>query len=154
MNNKYKDIIICTTDTVCGIGGPINEQTLELIYELKNRPKNKKIMILVGSLKQAQSFKQWNEEADKLAKKVWPGANSIVVNDQGFRMPNQAKLLEYLVNNGPIYMTSANKSGCEPINISQAKEVFPEVSKIYDFGKVSGVASTIYNLDTREIIKR
>ncbi len=34
---NFEDIFICTTDTVTGIGGPVNENTLKCIYYLKNR---------------------------------------------------------------------------------------------------------------------
>ncbi|SJZ53332.1 Sua5/YciO/YrdC/YwlC family protein [Mycoplasmopsis verecunda] len=153
-NNKYQDIIICTTDTVCGIGGPVNNNTLELLYELKNRPKNKKIMILVGSLEQARQFKQWNEQATKLAEEKWPGAVSIIVNDQGFRMPNCPTLQQYLITNGPIYMTSANLSGQETLSIDQVANVFPMVKNIFAFCSPSGKPSDIYNLDTNDVIIR
>ncbi|VEU73215.1 translation factor, SUA5 domain (plasmid) [Mycoplasmopsis gallopavonis] len=151
---KYSEIVICTTDTVVGIGGPINEEALSKIYELKKRPINKKIMILVGSIEQARTFWQWNEKADLMAQKLWPGANSIIINDQGFRMPNSPLLCEFLLQNGPLYMTSCNLSGEAPLSLEEAKKVFPDVSQFYDFGRPSGKPSTIYNLDTNKIIKR
>ncbi|WP_406618270.1 Sua5/YciO/YrdC/YwlC family protein [Mycoplasmopsis lipophila] len=151
---NLEDIFICTTDTVTGIGGPINEQTLETIYFLKKRPKNKKIMILVGSLDQAKSFKEWNNLATETALKYWPGAYSIIINNQGFRMPNLAPLNDFLLKNGPMYVTSANISGKEPIKIEDVTKVFPEVKNIYNFGQGTNEASTLINLDNGEIIKR
>ncbi|VEU70245.1 Sua5/YciO/YrdC/YwlC family protein [Mycoplasmopsis glycophila] len=154
MKYNFEEIIICTTDTVLGIGGPVKKETLDTIYFLKKRPHSKKIMILVGSIEQARSFKEWNLEADELAKKVWPGSNSIIVNDQGFRMPDQKLLIDYLLVNGPLYMTSCNLSGEKPLELEMAKKVFPNVSHFYNFGKMSNVPSKIYNLDTNEVIKR
>ena len=90
---NLEDIFICTTDTVTGIGGPINEKTLETIYFLKKRPKNKKIMILVGSLDQAKSFKEWNNLATETALKYWPGAYSIKMD------LCMSQVLIYLVKN-------------------------------------------------------
>ncbi|VEU60906.1 translation factor, SUA5 domain [Mycoplasmopsis bovigenitalium] len=150
---KYNNLFISSTDTVCGIAGPICEQTLEQIYTLKKRGKTKKIIILVGSLEQARQFSQWNNEAEEFAKKYWPGAYSLIVNNQGFRMPNQPKLLEYLLKNGPVYMTSANISGQVPIELKQAQDVFPQIKNIYDFGPSSGQPSKIYNLDTKTWIR-
>ncbi|WP_029512988.1 Sua5/YciO/YrdC/YwlC family protein [Mycoplasmopsis iners] len=151
---KYEDIFICNTDTVCGIGGPINQKTLDEIYELKKRPRNKKIMILVGSLEQAKEFSQWNDKASQWALKYWPGAYSIIVNGQGFRMPKNEELCAFLLKNGPMYMTSANLSGMSPIEIEQAGEIFPEVKKVYAFsGTKSNQSSQIYNLDTNEWIR-
>ncbi|BAW18199.1 SUA5-like translation suppressor [Mycoplasmopsis bovigenitalium] len=150
---KYNNLFISSTDTVCGIAGPICEQTLEQIYTLKKRNKNKKIIILVGSLEQARQFSQWNSEAEEFAKKYWPGAYSLIVNNQGFRMPNQPKLIEYLLKNGPVYMTSANISGQAPIELKQAQDVFPQIKNIYDFGPSSGQPSKIYNIDTKTWIR-
>ncbi|WP_338822489.1 L-threonylcarbamoyladenylate synthase [Mycoplasmopsis felifaucium] len=149
----FKDIFICTTDTVTGIGGPICQNTLDCIYFLKKRPLNKKIMILVGSIDQAKKFKEFNNEAVKFAEKYWPGAFSVIVNGQGFRMPNNEQLLEYLINNGPMYVTSANISGEPPIKISDASKTFPNVKKIFDFGPTGTSPSQIYNLDTKEWIR-
>ncbi|WP_036452255.1 L-threonylcarbamoyladenylate synthase [Mycoplasma buteonis] len=152
--SEYRDIIICTTDTVTGIGGKISPKVLSQIYELKKRPIDKKIMILVGSIEQAQKFSQWNDLATQKAKILWPGANSIIINNQGFRMPNSPQLLAYLLENGPIYMTSCNLSGEKPLSLQEAKKVFPMVDHFYDFGPTSGKPSNIYNLDTGQIIER
>ncbi|CBH40686.1 Sua5/YciO/YrdC/YwlC family protein [Mycoplasmopsis agalactiae] len=149
----FNDIFICTTDTVTGIGGPVNDNTLKSIYYLKNRPISKKIIILVGSVGQAREFKEWNHEADEFAAKYWPGAYSVIVNNQGFRMPNNLKLCQFLIKNGPMYVTSANISGQEPIDISEASKYFPLVKNVYDFGKGNNKASQIYNLDEKKWIR-
>ncbi|QZE12257.1 L-threonylcarbamoyladenylate synthase [Mycoplasma sp. Ms02] len=153
---QNRDIYIFTTDTVCGIATPVKGGSLDKIYELKQRPFEKKIMILVGSIDQARSFEQWTSGADKWALKFWPGAYSIVVNDQGFRMPNNQKLCEFLLEKGPMFATSANISGDNPIEIKDAKTTFPTVPQenIYDFGKGSGQASSIYIYDKDLWIRR
>lgn len=150
---NFDDIFITTTDTVNGIGGPVNDNTLKCLYYLKKRDISKKIMILVGSIEQAKIFKEWNEEATEFANKYWPGAYSIIINNQGFRMPNQKKLIEFLLKNGPMYVTSANISGKKPIKISEANKVFPTIKNIYNFGKPNNNPSKIYNLDTKEWIR-
>ncbi|MBZ4195257.1 Sua5/YciO/YrdC/YwlC family protein [Mycoplasma sp. U97] len=149
----FDQIFICTTDTVTGLGGPVNQNTLDCIYHLKNRPLSKKVMILVGSIEQARKFKQWNDKADKFALKYWPGAYSLVINNQGFRMPNNDKLCEFLTKNGPMYVTSANISGEEPINIEDAHKIFPTVKNIYNFGQGSEEASKIFDLDTNKWLR-
>ena len=55
-NKKYSELIISTTDTVLGIGGKVNEKIKKLIYEIKGRDENKKLIILVSSIKQARMF--------------------------------------------------------------------------------------------------
>lgn len=70
MINKYQKLIISTTDTVLGIGGPVSKEVEDLIYEIKGRDRNKKLIILVSSIKQARQFKEWNSQADEFAKNI------------------------------------------------------------------------------------
>lgn len=155
MINKYQKLIISTTDTVLGIGGPVSKEVEDLIYEIKGRDRNKKLIILVSSIKQARQFKEWNSQADEFAKKYWPGATTIVVNNQGFRMPNQKKLLEYIEVNGPIYMTSCNLSNA-PVckTIENAKQLFPEVTNVYNFGPMTQKPSKIIRVEDGEILRK
>ncbi|UUD34958.1 Sua5/YciO/YrdC/YwlC family protein [Mycoplasmopsis caviae] len=150
---NFEKIFICTTDTVTGIGGPVCQETLDALYFLKKRPKNKKVMILVSSIQQAQKFSQWSDEANNLALKYWPGAYSIISNNQGFRMPDNKELLEFLEKNGPMYVTSANISGHEPIDINQASKVFPQVKNIYNFGQGSKQASRIIDAQSNQWLR-
>jgi len=154
-NKKYSELIISTTDTVLGIGGKVNEKIKKLIYEIKGRDENKKLIILVSSIKQARMFPEWNIQAEQYAKKYWPGATTLVVNNQGFRMPNQKKLLEYLEQNGPIYMSSCNLSNA-PVckTIEDAKLIFPEIKNIYNFGKMSQQPSQIIRVEDGEILRK
>lgn len=154
-NKKYSELIISTTDTVLGIGGKVNEKIKKLIYEIKGRDENKKLIILVSSIKQARMFPEWNIQADQYAKKYWPGATTLVVNNQGFRMPNQKKLLEYLEQNGPIYMSSCNLSNA-PVckTIEDAKLIFPEIKNIYNFGKMTQQPSQIIRVEDGEILRK
>lgn len=154
-NKKYNELIISTTDTVLGIGGKVNEKIKKLIYEIKGRDENKKLIILVSSIKQARMFPEWNILAEQYAKKYWPGATTLVVNNQGFRMPNQKKLLEYLEQNGPIYMSSCNLSNA-PVckSIEDAKLIFPEIKNIYNFGKMSQQPSQIIRVEDGEILRK
>lgn len=154
-NKKYSELIISTTDTVLGIGGKVNEKIKKLIYEIKGRDENKKLIILVSSIKQARMFPEWNIQAEQYAKKYWPGATTLVVNNQGFRMPNQKKLLEYLDQNGPIYMSSCNLSNA-PVckTIEDAKLIFPEIKNIYNFGKMTQQPSQIIRVEDGEILRK
>lgn len=146
--NKFKDIFICTTDTVTGLGINIYHENPNLIYELKNREPEKKLIIVVGSIEQARSLKFWSKEAEVYAKKYWPGAVTLIVNDQGIRMPNNLKLQQFILEEGPFYLTSANKSGKNPIDIKDSRNIFPEIEKIYDFGAGSGKSSIIIDIKT------
>nr|WP_228846689.1 Sua5/YciO/YrdC/YwlC family protein [Metamycoplasma hominis] len=133
----------------------MSKEVEDLIYEIKGRDRNKKLIILVSSIKQARQFKEWNSQADEFAKKYWPGATTIVVNNQGFRMPNQKKLLEYIEVNGPIYMTSCNLSNA-PVckTIENAKQLFPEVTNVYNFGPMTQKPSQIIRVEDGEILRK
>ncbi|SYV90779.1 translation factor, SUA5 domain [Metamycoplasma alkalescens] len=69
-------------------------------------------------------------------------------------MPNQKKLLEFLEKNGPVYMSSCNLSNA-PIckTIESAKEVFPEITNIYNFGEMSQIPSQIIRVEDEQIIR-
>lgn len=132
-NNIYKNIFLATTDTVPGIGCPYDDlKSLDLIFEIKKRPKHKKIVIMVASIEQAKSFEGWNDNAEKLAKEFWPGALTIILNDDvALRMPNCKQLLELMKKIGPIYMTSANISGENNLSIDEAIKTFNMIEKHY-----------------------
>ncbi len=151
---KYERIFIASTDTVVGIGGPMNLETKEILFKLKERPKNKPLLIMVGTIEEARKFKGWNKNAEKLAKKYWPGQVTIIVGEIGIRIPDNILLIKLLKKIGPIYMTSANKSGNPTLDIEKAKQIFPEVKNIYNFGKGSNIASTIVKADNFQIIRQ
>ncbi|MBU4691205.1 Sua5/YciO/YrdC/YwlC family protein [Mycoplasma zalophi] len=154
MNNKFKDVFICTTDTVMGIGVKMKDNNINLLYELKQRNLDKKIIILVSSIKQVEQITNLNQNALDYIQKYWPGAVTLIINDIGFRMPNQDKLLGFLEQNGPCYVTSCNKSGF-PVakNIEEAKILFPEVTNFYKFGEMSQKPSLIIDVDTQKILR-
>ncbi|AZZ65667.1 Sua5/YciO/YrdC/YwlC family protein [Metamycoplasma phocicerebrale] len=154
MANRYNKLFISTTDTVLGIGGPVDSETEDLIYEIKGRDRNKKLIILVSSIEQARNFPEWNSEAEKYARKYWPGATTLIVNDQGFRMPNQPELLNYLKKFGPVYMSSCNLSNA-PVckTIENAKAIFPEIRNVYNFGSMSQVPSQIIRIEDGKILR-
>ncbi|QJR44421.1 Sua5/YciO/YrdC/YwlC family protein [Mycoplasma miroungirhinis] len=154
MNNKFKDVFICTTDTVMGLGVRLKDNNINLLYELKQRDLDKKIIILVSSSNQVLEITSLNENALEYIQKYWPGAVTLIINGIGFRMPNQQKLLDFLNKNGPCYVTSCNKSGY-PVakNIQEAKNLFPEVRNFYNFGKMSQKPSLIIDVDTKTILR-
>ncbi|MGX9340443.1 L-threonylcarbamoyladenylate synthase [Mycoplasma sp. 4044] len=154
MTNKYDDVFVTTTDTVLGLGVRLKDNNLDLLYELKQRDLTKKIIILVADIEQAKQIVEWNQKAEQVAEKYWPGAVSLIVKGQGFRMPNQPKLLEFLRKNGPCYVTSCNISNQQVAkNLEEAKKIFPQLTKFYDFGELSGQPSKIIDLDNGKIIR-
>ena len=53
---EFKNVFITTTDTVAGIGAPMNKEGEDSLYFLKKRSRDKKLIILVSSIEQAKKL--------------------------------------------------------------------------------------------------
>ena len=150
---KNNNTALMETDTVLGLFSK-NEADL---YLLKNRPIQKKIVLLVKDLKQITNNP--SKELVKLANKFWPGKLTIVYQKIAYRIPNQKQILEILNKLDSLYCTSANISGNDTIkNTDEAWDIFKNnpVSKkllIVKGKSYSTKSSTIYNLDEHKIIR-
>ncbi|WP_036436947.1 Sua5/YciO/YrdC/YwlC family protein [Mycoplasma elephantis] len=140
-------IWLITTDTVCGIGSFVKDNLVKELNLLKGRDESKKIIILVGSIEQASMFKSWNNKATKWAKTNWPGAHSIIVNNEGFRMPNSKKLCDFLLKNGPMHVTSANLTKKMPLDFDAAKRTFKTIKNHFECCNPNGKPSSIFDLE-------
>ncbi len=144
---KDDEIFIATTDTIIGIGSKINNNNLEKIYELKKRPKTKKIVIIIGSIEQLKTIENINSSTQEYIDKYWPGPTTLLINGNAYRMPNKKGLINFAIQDGPFYLTSANISGqknCK--SIEESIKLFPTIKKIYNFGYGSEVASAIIDV--------
>ncbi|TCG10810.1 Sua5/YciO/YrdC/YwlC family protein [Mycoplasma marinum] len=151
---QYTNIFISTTDTVVGIGAPMSKENEQKLFSIKNRPSNKPLLVMVSSIEEARKFEGWNNNAEKLAQKYWPGQVTIIIGEIGIRIPNNKQLIELIKIKGPIYMTSANKSGDPTLDLEEAKKTFPEIKEVYDFGVGSKVASTIVRASDFKIFRQ
>lgn len=132
----------------------MNKEGLDALYFLKKRPREKKIIIMVGSIEQARMLKDWSEEAEELASKYWPGKTTLVLSDeQAVRIPGNKELSNLLIKKGPVYMSSANISGERQLTLEEAKETFKEIKEYYDFGNGDGKPSTIIKVSNKEILR-
>lgn len=163
--NIIKDggIVIFPTETVYGIGvNGLKETAIKKLYEVKQRPINKPISLLVNSIEMIEKVaKDITEIEYDLIKKFLPGPLTIVLKKKdivpdivtagfdtvGIRMPENEiaqKLVEYA--GVPIATPSANISG-KPSG-TNLKEIMKDFNNKVDYfidGGVSkiGVASTI-----------
>ena len=148
MHLKDSDIFITTTDTVLGIGGKVNNVVKSKIYELKKRDLSKPLVIVVGSIQQLEHMESLSSIHKNYIEKYWPGNVTLIINNQAYRMPNNKELLNFINDEGPFYLSSANISNESIIeDIEEAKKVFPNL-KYFDFGKGSNVPSII--IDTKD----
>ena len=125
---KKGGIVVYPTDTVYGIGcDPYAQNAIKLIYQIKNRDHSKLFPILGLSIKELSEIAFFDERANKIAEKYWPGEITLVLKlkdgklkqtlnlDEkiAVRVPNNACLLSILKECKLIVGTSANISGSE-----------------------------------------
>jgi tRNA threonylcarbamoyl adenosine modification protein (Sua5/YciO/YrdC/YwlC family) len=164
------EVVGVPTDTVYGIGAdPFNPDALARLFEMKRRPRDKPLGVLVASVDQALEIAELNDEAAALAARNWPGALTLVVMPRvvmadsvgdrqtgtiGIRVPDHPVALELLALTGPLAVTSANESGgVEAMNDREARDVFGERVAVYLEGVApGGVASTVIDASGADLI--
>jgi len=111
-------IVIFPTDTVYGVGASIKFQaSLHKIYDIKKRPIEKPLPILIASWHDASRIAGRVTQRVRLwMKEYWPGPLTFVMNDRsgkkvGLRVPDLPIVLKILQICGPLATTSANISG-------------------------------------------
>jgi L-threonylcarbamoyladenylate synthase len=152
-------LVAFPTDTVYGVGiAASRADRLDALFELKRRPADRRIPMLVATLSQA-SDAGWeaDDRALALADRFWPGALTIVLggadgSTQAFRAPDHPVALALIRLAGPILATSANRSsepdtlGADEVLIAFATQQ-DELAAVVDGGRVpGGVASTVVDL--------
>lgn len=82
------DVVALPTDTFYGLAvDPVNLHAVEQIYQIKSRPKNKPLSLLIASLAQAYELARDTDALlDKLAEQFWPGPLTIIVR-AGCKLP-------------------------------------------------------------------
>lgn len=148
------EVVAFPTDTVYG-AAVLDAADLPKLFELKRRPVDRRIPILVADLSQAAGWTV-DERAHALAARFWPGPLTLVLpgveGTQAFRAPDHPLALELIRAAGPLFATSANVSD-EPDTLD-ADEVLvafatqpDELAAVLDGGPVpGGVASTVVDL--------
>lgn len=165
--NTLKDgkLVIMPTDTIYGIiGDATNEDVINKVYEVKERPHDKPLLILVSNFSMLHELvTEIPKETEKIIKKFWPGPLTILfkksskVSDTltansslvAIRMPNDKRLLNIMNHlNRPLISTSANISSHNAItNPNQLEEKMKEkIDLIVDEGTVNNEASTLITI--------
>ena len=160
---KQGKIVVFPTETVYGIGtNGLNEKAVRKLYEVKKRPLNKPISLLVSDMEMVKLIaKDITVLEYKIMEKFFPGPLTIILKKKdivpdivtagqetvGVRMPSEGiarKLVEF--SGVPIATPSANISG-QPsgTNLSEIKEQFKKNVDFYIDGGNSelGISSTI-----------
>jgi L-threonylcarbamoyladenylate synthase len=152
-------IVAFPTDTVYGVGVAVSRpDRLPALFELKDRPVDRRIPILVAARDDAEALgSDVDARARALADRFWPGALTIVLpgsggETQAYRAPDHPVALDLIRAAGPIYATSANLSdqpdtlGADEVLIAFAMKQ-DDLAAVVDGGPVpGGVASTVLDL--------
>src|SRR3954469_11285713 len=68
------------TDTAYGLGAdPFSVPAVRRIFEIKGRPEDKPILLLVNSIEMAQSVAAVSETALAVAARFWPGPLTMIL---------------------------------------------------------------------------
>lgn len=143
-------IAIAPCDTIYGILGraPVTESR---IREIKGRGENKPFIVLQPSVKSVLAFA--TQEIENSLLDLWPGALTLIIatgeGNVGMRVPADSFLVDVLNRTGPLYSTSVNVSGEQPLwRIADIKQTFSgRVDMIVDGGDMPGkLPSTIVDI--------
>ncbi len=156
--------VVLPTETVYGLfAQALNEEAVERVYELKQRPRDKALNLNVASLEEIYAFsKNQPSYLEQLYKAFLPGPLTIILqaNDRvpawinsgvetvGFRIPNHPVTLDLIRKYGPLIGPSANLSGkASGTSFQQIMMDFQEeVSGVKDDVALTGQDSTILDL--------
>ena len=168
---NYGGTVVFPTETVYGIGvDGLNSVAIKKLYDIKNRPLNKPISLLVSDINMIESVaKDITETEYKIIERFLPGPLTIVLKKKkiipdiltsnmdtvGIRIPNSeiAKRLIEIVGK-PIATSSANISGkASGVDVDDIKaDLGNKVDCFIDGGKSElGVSSTVIKINKRKI---
>jgi len=160
-------LVAFPTETVYGLGGDAtNERAVAAIFEAKGRPEFNPLISHVLGSDEAKRFVRWNDTADRLAARFWPGPLTLVLprsegsrisllataglDTVAIRAPSHPVAQALIRAAGlPIAAPSANRSGAiSPTRAEHVAESLGErVPLILDGGPcLVGVESTVLDL--------
>lgn len=145
-------VVAVPTDTLYGLAAPeAQPAAIDRIFELKQRPREVRIPVLVASLQQARSLAVIaSARVEALLDRFWPGAVTFVLprvaGDEtvGLRCPDSEVVRELCRRVGPLATTSANLHGEPPLTTAAAVlEAFGDAVPVVDGGTLAGAPSTV-----------
>ncbi|WP_074414499.1 L-threonylcarbamoyladenylate synthase [Streptococcus suis] len=156
--------VVLPTETVYGLfAQALNEEAVNRVYQLKQRPRDKAMNLNVSNLNDIYFFSQNTPFfLEKLYNRFMPGPLTIILkaNDNvpfwinsgldtvGFRLPNHEQTLRLISETGPLIGPSANISGNESgKKFSDIQAQFSvDLPGIEDDQALTGIDSTILDL--------
>lgn len=156
-------VIAVPTDTVYGVAVAATVVgATERIFELKHRPRDLELPVLVADADQALTLIAGGQFADavrRLTDRYWPGPLTVVLRRApgvdfdlggnpstiGLRVPDHDAVRELCRRVGPLATTSANRHGQPTLTTAAAvSDAFgDEVAVVLDGGECAGAPSTV-----------
>lgn len=166
--------VILPTETVYGLfAQALNEDAVNRVYQLKQRPRDKAMNLNVSNLNDIYFFSQNTPFfLEKLYNRFMPGPLTIILKANenvpfwvnsgldtvGFRLPNHEQTLRLISETGPLIGPSANISGNESgKKFSDIQAQFSvDLPGIEDDQALTGIDSTILDLsgDKAKILRQ
>jgi len=151
------ELVAFPTDTVYGLAA--GHDHLRKLYVAKDRPKDKRIAVLLSDASNLEASAKVTPAARALAARFWPGPLTLVLvaprrGTLAFRVPDHPVARRLIAaSGGGLPVTSANRSG-QP-DARTAEEVLAQlegrIALVLDGGKTTGgVPSTIVDCTTAE----
>ena len=165
---KDGGVVIFPTDTVYGIGcNPYDKNAIDRIFKIKKRDKTKQLPILGYSKQILKQIVEFDEIANKITDKFWPGRLTLVLplkdaklqmlsgstKTIAVRVPNNKCALTLLKECKLIIGTSANISGKKSlVDPSYLKDKVLDCDVFLNDGPIqSSGASTIIEIKNKNI---
>lgn len=154
-------VVVLPTDTIYGLHAlAMKPKAVEKIYELKQRSRNKPLIVLIGEVGELNGFGvEIDDDLRRYLEGVWPGRVSVILDCErsgyeylhrgvksiAFRVPARADLLRLLGRVGPLVSSSVNIEGERAAGeIKEAKMYFGDRVDLYvDGGVLEGAASKV-----------
>ncbi len=165
---KNNGVIAIPTETVYGLAAyAFSKKAIKKIYEVKQRPKEKPLIVLIGNMNQLkQIVREIPNWVKKSLSKLWPGPVTIILPKKeevprevtaglskvAVRMPNHPIPLLLANEVGPIVAPSANISGEPPTSKPEKviEDFYGKIDVIVDAGETPyKKPSTIIDATTR-----
>ena len=157
-------LVALPTETVYGLGAnALNADAVRKIFALKGRPATSPLIVHVDSIDMAKSIvREWSDEADRLARRYWPGPLTLVIDKDpripdevtaglpsvGVRIPNHPIALALIHEAGvPVAAPSANRfTELSPTTAEHVRRSFPDLMVIDGGPTQVGIESTVVSL--------
>src|SRR5205085_4856351 len=153
------ELVAFPTDTVYGLSA--GHEHVRKLYGAKDRPKEKRIPVLLSDIGNLEASAIVTPIARALAQRFWPGPLTIVLTAPrrgtlAFRVPDHPVARQLLAaSGGGLPVTSANRSGGDECRTAQevVKQLNGRIDLVLDGGRTpGGIASTVVDCSGEQLV--